>query len=500
MTRQQYLGLIGISILTFTGFLDFTIVNVALPPIQESFSAAIVQLQWIITVYSITNASLMAVMGKLGDMFGQRKVFMTGMLLFGVASLVCGLAPNLVTLIIGRALQGVAASILFPAGSALVSQFIEKEHQTRAVSIFSTINGLGIALGPTLGAGLITYLSWRWVFLINIPVIAIGLIMLLRYVKTKQVLHKVKVDYLGIAFLSTSITAIALGMTHGAEHGWLSSGTVMYLVAAVVLATLLIITEKRVTDPVLNLSFFKKPMFIMSVLCCASCGIGIGSILFFAPLYFNDILRYSTMKAGIVLLAIPVMNVGLPFFFPALLKRISLKLAIVLGISALFIASTMMTFFNLHSSLAFILIALLFAGAGWGCAVTFATLSAYEAVDEKHHGVATGMAYSSFNIATAIFLPLATALFHSIEKIQSGKQLIKHKLTLTAEQHHNLTMLISDPDKLGNLLKSFDQSIQAKIVAVFQQSFLAGMSGAMWLIAGIMLASVVISVVVMRRV
>ena len=151
MTRQHYLGLIGICILSFTGFLDYTIVNVALPAIQESFSAVVVQLQWVITVYYIANASLMTVMGKLGDMFGLRKLFIIGMLGFALASLICGISTNLTMLIIGRSLQGICASILFPASSSLLSLFVGDDNRTKAISISSTVNGIGIAVGPTLG-------------------------------------------------------------------------------------------------------------------------------------------------------------------------------------------------------------------------------------------------------------------------------------------------------------------------------------------------------------
>ena len=193
-TAHRWWALAGLSILSFTAFLDFTIVATALPFIQKDLHASVLNLQWVTNIFAMVLCMVMIVMGKLGDMLGRRKVFYFGFGLFAIAAIGAGISPNIEYLIFFRAIQGFSAAIIFTLGIALVPQEFPPEEHTKAIGVFGACNGIGLAIGPFIGGVLITYLNWRWVFFINLPIIIIGISLCAFSLKESDKQKDVKID------------------------------------------------------------------------------------------------------------------------------------------------------------------------------------------------------------------------------------------------------------------------------------------------------------------
>lgn len=195
---KKWWALVGVGIASFLGCIDFTIVNTALPAIKTSLHATVNQLQWIINIFSLALCACMVIMGRLADIYGRRKVLYIGMLVFAVSSFLAGCAINIQWLIVWRLIQGVACSILYTASGAIVSNVFPVEERGKAMGIFFGIAFSGLAAGPVLGGLIVGVFSWRWVFLVNVPVVIISLIICtLSVPESKSPLANRKIDYLG---------------------------------------------------------------------------------------------------------------------------------------------------------------------------------------------------------------------------------------------------------------------------------------------------------------
>src|SRR3990167_6279625 len=173
---HKWRSFIGIALLSFGCYLDYTIVNVALPTIQQQLHANLVTLQWVMNIYFLALCVLATVMGRCGDIYGRRRLFYTGVFIFAIASVLAGCAYNIHWLIIGRLLQGIGAAIVFPLGPSLLPQSFPEKDRGKAIAWFGSVGGIALALGPVLGGLIVSYFGWRWIFFINIPLIFLGFI------------------------------------------------------------------------------------------------------------------------------------------------------------------------------------------------------------------------------------------------------------------------------------------------------------------------------------
>ena len=499
MTRTQYLGFIGLLIISFTAYMDYIIANVALPYIQATFSIPVVSLMWVSTLYYLPNAALMISMGKLGDLFGHKKLLFIGVICFALSSALCGFANSTTVLFIGRFLLGASAAILFPVSVSTLSLYAGNQHRSKALSILSLCNGLGIAIGPLLGGFLISYLNWRSVFLINIPMVCIGLYFLLRYVNFTQPLQAVKIDYLGMLLLFLTVAALTMAVTQSAQYGWLAHASILYYIVTLTSLILLIRVERKAEEPLLTFEFFKHPLFSLAFLFCAAVGAGISSLLFFMPLYLNDMKSYSADLSAWVLFAIPVMTLILPPFFPALLKRYKISSVIMMGSVALLISTISLSFFNVNTALTVIVIALMLAGFSWAVSMTMVNLSVQQALAEKFHGVGTGMAYAVYNVVSSVLLAIVVSIYHVIENRKSTALLNHINLQLSPTQTHAITTLLSDPSQMQTILQNTTPSLRQAVLSIFQQSFFAGMQSVMWIVSAVVLASIALSIVLLKK-
>lgn len=287
----KWFALIGLSLLSFTAFVDFTIVSTALPFIQKDLSASVGQLQWVMSMFSLILSMFMIAAGKAGDLFGQKKVFYIGFIFFAIAAFGAGFAPNIYWLILFRGIQGFAGGIIFTLGIALLPQAFPLKQQTTAISIFSAFNGAGLASGPFLGGLIISYLSWRWVFFINIPVIVFGFLLCFFTLKSSPPPNRnIHLDWLGLILLIGGLGLFIFGLSTASIPEFSLQLTVFSILSGLLILILFYLNERKVPEPLLDLEIFKSPPALLAINVSAITGLITAVFMFFDPLYLMHIL------------------------------------------------------------------------------------------------------------------------------------------------------------------------------------------------------------------
>src|SRR3954451_11971449 len=224
---NKWWTLVAVCTGVFMLLLDITIVNVALPDIQKELPASLSDLQWVIDAYALTLAALQLTAGSLADRFGRRLVFAVGIVTFTLGSLLCGLASSPTFLSLARAFQGIGGAIMFPTGLALLSSAFHGRERGTAFGVFGAVTGIAVAVGPVIGGALVSGLSWRWIFFVNLPVGVLALVIVLGQVAESRDPRARRVDLLGLATFSTGLGLLVYGLIRSNEDGW-SAGNVVF--------------------------------------------------------------------------------------------------------------------------------------------------------------------------------------------------------------------------------------------------------------------------------
>jgi EmrB/QacA subfamily drug resistance transporter len=367
-------------------FLDGTIVNVALPSIGADLDAGLAGLQWILNGYLVTLTALLLLGGSLGDRFGRRRVFDLGVVVFAVASVLCGLAPSTPVLVGARALQGVGGAMLVPGSLALLTATMHPDHRARAVGAWSGLTGVASAIGPFVGGWLVDAASWRWAFLLNVP-IGLAVLWAARAVPdTTDGRAGRHLDLAGAGCAAAGLGLLTAGLI-GAGEGW-TPATVAATVAGGGLLVAFVALEARATEPMLPLSLFADRQFTGANLVTLAVYAGLGVAFFLVVVNLQVALGYSALEAGVALLPVTVLMLLLSARFGALAQRIGARLPMTVG--PILVAAGLLGLTQVGATDRYVTAVL--PGAvvfGLGLAVTVAPLTAtvMASVEEEHLGV-----------------------------------------------------------------------------------------------------------------
>lgn len=485
---RKWLALIGLSLLSFTAFLDYTIVTAALPFIQKGLNATVLQLQWILNIYGMILCMFMIAVGHAADLLGRRNIFYFGLILFAFASLGAGFSPTIHWLIFLRAIQGFAAAIIFTVGVALLPQTFPANQQTRAVSIFSAFNGAGLAIGPFLSGILISWLSWRWIFWINFPIIAIGMFLCLFSLKSSpKINYQTKFDWYGLGLLIVGLGCLVYGIIHGEQAGWSSIITYTNILIGIVALTLLIFIEMKIAHPLLDLTLFKNPQAGLVMLVCAMAGYITFVFMFFDSLYLEMMRHQTAFLVGLTLLSVPIVQVLVSLGFEPLVKKFGVFNLLLFGLGTAVLAGLIHAFFTPSITIYFVLIGLILLGYTWGIANAGSIAAITQSIPAEKTGGAIGTVFTIWNISGSIFLALATVVFHWRENVVMNSELAKANVALTAEQHQQITLFLSDPNQAKTILSEFANGKANEVFQAFHFSFMSGFHWVAWLSTVIML-------------
>jgi EmrB/QacA subfamily drug resistance transporter len=393
--------------------LDATVVGIALPAIGRDFHASLASLQWVVDGYTLPLAGLLLLGGALGDVFGRRKVFVIGTVWFALASLACGLAPNDGFLIAARALQGAGAALLTPGSLAILQASFHPDDRSKAIGAWSGLGGVATAAGPFLGGWLISAVSWRLVFFINLPVAVAVVLMAARHVpESRAPGPRQPLDAAGALAISLALAGVTYGLIAASADGWTAPSVLVPLLAGVALLGAFCIVELRSSHPMLPLSVFRSRQFSAANAVTFADYAALGGALFLVPVVLQTVSRYSPLEAGMALLPLTAIMLALSARSAALAARIGPRLQMSVG--PLVIAAGMVLFTRVHGDgdyLTQVLPAVLVLGLGLAINVAPLTATALSAAPAEHAGIASAVnndvARSAGLIAVAILPALA---------------------------------------------------------------------------------------------
>ena len=298
MNRNRW-TLVAVGLATFMTYLDNNIVNVAIPDIQRELGLSTAGIEWVVSSYILTFAGLLLVGGRLADAFGRRRLFIIGLTVFTASSLLAGFAGGATALIAARALQGVGAAAVTPTTLAIISAtFTDPRERNAAVGIWGGVGALALAVGPVLGGFLTQHVSWEWIFWINVPV-GIGTIALGAWaIRESREEEARRLDLAGLVLSTTSLFALTWALIEGHDRGWTSAGILGTFAVAAVTALAFVGVERRVEQPMVDVSLFARREFTGGIVALMLWAFGLFGIYFFTSLYLQGVLGFSPTKAG----------------------------------------------------------------------------------------------------------------------------------------------------------------------------------------------------------
>jgi EmrB/QacA subfamily drug resistance transporter len=482
---------------SFLVILDVTVVAIALPSIERELKASFAELQWIINAYNIAYTSVLIAVGAFADWFGRRRVMVIGLVLFGLTSLMVGLADTPTALILGRVAQGLSASAMLILGVALISNAFQGADRAQAFAIWGVSIGCGAAFGPIVGGILVDTLSWRWIFLLNVPIVATLVALCYWRVEESADPDAGSLDWIGIATFTAALACLSYGVIEGGELGWSSGSVLTALIAAVALLALFAAVELTIKRPAFDLRLFRIPTFTGIQLVCVLNSITFWVMLVYLPIYFQVVHGMSASSAGLMLMP---MTIPLLLFAPMGAKLAAPERFGVRGLIAFGCALIAVGFVWLAvappAEVTLWVVAFLLLGIGTGLINGELSNVATAVVPPEKAGIASGVnitfRHGSFTLSISVF---GAILLSSVTLQLSGSGELAASLGDGLRETANM---IARGDFAG-AVTSAPVEVQAAVEGFGRDSFAAAFSVLLWIVALLSIAAVLVSAIMVRR-
>jgi MFS transporter, DHA2 family, methylenomycin A resistance protein len=418
-TPSKWLTLIAACSGLLMLYIDLFIVNVALPAIGHDFRAPLGTVSWTISGYVLMIGVLPMGFGRLGDIWGQRALYLAGLALFSIASLACGLAPNITALIVFRVIQGIGAAIMTPGTLAIIIRAFPPSQHGLAIGIYGGISGLGLIAGPVLGGLLVQGEGWRWIFFVNVPLGIVALVLAVLFVpESRDATDAVPVDWWGLLLLSVGLLCLLFGFTRAGDEGWTSSVVIGNCLAGIVILTLFVITERRVRWPLIDLALFRNFPFVMGCLSFFLFSAALFGSQPYWSLFMQNTWGFSPLQGGLAFLPATGLIVLLTPFTGLIAQRAGRRQYILLMFAALAMALSFLyvvvTLTPQSGYVSGLLPSFLVRGLAIPVFSSCVTLAVVSAVSTKQSGLASGSLGMARNIGTAFGVAVLSQvyLFH----------------------------------------------------------------------------------------
>src|ERR1700710_2198269 len=411
-TNRKWWTLGAVCVATFMLLLDITVVNTALPKIQEDLGGSFSALQWVIDAYALSLAALVLTAGSLADRLGRRRVFVAGLVIFSAASLLCALAPDPTFLNLARGLQGIGGAVMFAVSLALVAQeFPGGPERGMAMGIYGGTIGIAVAVGPLVGGLLTDGFGWQSVFLINVPIgVAAIAVTYLKLAESRDP-NATRIDWGGLLTFSSALFLLVLGLVRGNDEGWGSPVIVSLLAGAVVLLAAFAVVEQRVSEPMLPLSLFRNRAFTGVQLAAFAVSASMFALFLYLTLYLQNFLGYSAIDAGLRYLPITVGAFVLAPISGMALAKIQARYLMAGGLALTGTGLLLMGGLSMNSEWTALLVGFIVSGIGIGLLNPVIADVALSVVPKEKSGMAAGINDTFRQVGIAVGIAAWGAIF-----------------------------------------------------------------------------------------
>jgi EmrB/QacA subfamily drug resistance transporter len=474
--EKKWWTLLAVCAGTFMLLLDVTIVVVALPEIQTALHATFADVQWVVDAYALTLASLLLTTGVLADRYGRRALFAIGLAIFTVGSLTCGLAQSAPMLIVSRSAQGIGGAIVFATSLALLAESFRGKDRGVAFGIWGAITGVAVSLGPILGGAITTGISWRGIFLVNVPVGIAAIVVTLWKVQESQSPHPGRPDWAGFVLLTTGLVGLVYGLIRASETSWSNNGVIGSLVVGGVLLAGFVVVEFRIDHPMFDMSLFRTPTFVGGLLAAFTMNGSLFAMFLYLVLYLQDILGYSALDTGLRLLV----STGGTFVAAAISGRLSehvpVRYLIAPGLALVGVGLLLMSGISGTSSWTHLLPGFIVAGTGAGLVNPPLASTAIGVVSPERSGMASGVNSTFRQIGFAMSIAALGSIFASSLRDDLGRAL--SSIPALASRTPEVVALIHQGEA-AKAIASAPPALRGQLAAAIRSSFASGINNLM---------------------
>jgi EmrB/QacA subfamily drug resistance transporter len=487
--ERKWRVLIVVCVAVFMLLLDITVVNVALPDIQKELHTSFTDLQWVVDAYALTLAATMLNAGSLGDLLGRKRVFLVAITLFTAASALCGAAQSPTWLILARGAQGIGGAGMFAVSLAIISQEFHGRERGTAFGIWGATVGLAVAIGPLVGGALTTYVGWRWIFFVNIPIGIACVAGGIRELHESRNEEHGGFDLPGLLTLTAGLFAFVLALLRGNDWGWSSGRVVGLFVAAAVLLGAFAAIELRQEQPMFDFRLFRVPTFTGAQTTAFAISSGMFAQFLFLPLYLENVLGYSAVATGVRFLPLSLVSFVVAPIAGRLSARVPVRLLLGGGLAITGVALLLMWGIKLGSSWTTLLAGFLVGGVGIGLVNAPLASTAVSVVEPRRAGMASGINNTVRQIGIATGIAALGAIFQS--------QIASHLTASGVPQRlvHPFAQAIASGG--GSLPGRV--SVTPQTLAVAHSAFISGLNRILLVAAFILFAGAVLAFALVRQ-
>jgi EmrB/QacA subfamily drug resistance transporter len=473
---------------------------VALPTIHGEFDASLAELQWTVTAFYIPFAAFLIVSGRLADTFGRRRALLTGAALFAGGSVIAAASPDAQVLIGGIAVAGIGGAMLMPSSMSLLTNVFTGARRGFAIGMWGAATELVSGAGVVIGGVLTGELSWRWIFVVNVAVAVLIVLLALRWTpESKDPQASRQVDLTGALLTVTGLTAITLALIQGATWGWGSPAIISLIVAGVLLLGAFAVVERRSPHPLVNPSFFKHRNFIGATTTIFVIDFSFGALLFFLPLYFQEILDYSPIETGVLLLPLTGLMVLASPLGGKIATRVGPRPPIVAGLALMVVAIYWISTLSLQTTYADLWAPTAIMGFGIGLALTPMNLAAMNAVSRDHAGAAAGLLVTLSGLGATMGVAVTGALFQE-EETQRTVELVREQgVEVGRDAAQELDGVLAGAPGAQSALDRIAGGDTKAVEEAVREAFVSALGTSLKLSAALVLLGVLLAVALLRK-
>jgi EmrB/QacA subfamily drug resistance transporter len=412
--NRKWWTLLAVAFGLFMIMLDNTVVNVALPTMEKDLHVKLSQLEWVVTAYALTFAALLITGGKLADLYGRRRIFVLGLVIFTLSSLACGLAPTAGFLIGARVVQGSGAALMNPATLSIITATFPPKERGQAIGIWAGVSALALAIGPLAGGLITENLNWNWIFFVNVPVGALGIVVSQLVIReSRDMSREQSIDLPGLVTSVGFLFSLSYALIEGNDRGWTSAEILGLFAAAAVLLVAFILFELHQRLPMLDLSLFRNGAFVGANLVAMLVSLAMFGVFFFVSIYIQGILGYSATQAGAMFLPMTILIILIAPIAGRFSDRVGSRWLMGGGMALVGVSLLLYQRVSIHSDFWTLLPAMVLGGVGMACTMSPMTAAAMGAVPVDKAGVGSGVLNSFRQVGGSLGIALIGAIVAS---------------------------------------------------------------------------------------